>query len=129
MKVINVTIGTKTINDDGKVISIKGDYNGNGRCYKDLDAWNNSTNKFDIIFASEGDLDLLDLGADCCCWTKEGWINYVRNYLIDNDYSNYCTEEFVHYLAEHILYACDWQELSTKLLDIDIEGEYEYHNN
>ena len=33
MKVINVTIGTKTINDDGKVISIKGDYNGNGRCY------------------------------------------------------------------------------------------------
>lgn len=119
MKKIETTIGYRVIEND--TIEYFGGQTDNGECYKDLDAWENGTG---VIYISEYGLqcDTLD-----DAWTRETWLEWVKDTLLKEEYENW-NDDFVEYLAEIILYECDWQDLSTLLNEIDIYEEISFFN-
>lgn len=116
----NVTIGYKEITEND--IRYFGSETDNGMCYKDLDAWKN---KKGIIYIPE--YGLTGNGKDIDdCWYSKDWMNFVKETIENYDIYN---ESFIEHMAEIILQECDWQDLSTKLQELDIEEEYNYFKN
>lgn len=119
MSKVDVTIGYKEIITEKEIKYFGGETN-NGMCYKDLDAWKN---KKGVIYIPEygltdnGKVDIDD------CWYSKEWMNFVKEIIENHDIYD---ENFSKYMAEIILQECDWQDLSTKLQELDIEEEYGY---
>lgn len=119
MRKVDVTIGYKEINTEKEIKYFGGETN-NGMCYKDLDAWKN---KKGVIYIPEygltdnGKVDIDD------CWYSKEWFNFVKETIENYDIYD---ENFSKHMAEIILQECDWQDLSTKLQELDIEEEYAY---
>lgn len=116
---VDVTIGYKEIITEKEIKYFGGGTN-NGMCYKDLDAWEN---KKGVIYIPEygltdnGKVDIDD------CWYSKEWMNFVKETIENYDIYD---ESFSEHMAEIILQECDWQDLSTKLQELDIEEEYGY---
>jgi hypothetical protein len=116
---VDVTIGYKEIITEKEIKYFGGETN-NGMCYKDLDAWKN---KKGVIYIPEygltdnGKVDIDD------CWYSQEWMNFVKETIENYDIYD---ENFSKHMAEIILQECDWQDLSTKLQELDIEEEYGY---
>ena len=96
----------------------------NGMCYKDLDAWENG-NGIIYIPESEGINHGGTISADeideVCAWTKQSWLQYVRDVIEHHNYAVIAAlepsvkEKLVDYIAYNSLYEVEWEELSTFL--------------
>lgn len=108
----------------------------NGYCFKDKYAWRIGKG---VIYMAEYMLEAYDPTDEIMrpdLWTKTSWLNFVRDY-IKSSYDD--TEDFhvadvirdnafIEYIAEAILDMADWCDLSTKLMDCDMNGEFFYEN-
>ena len=118
----NVDCGYWTIENGNK--KYFGDNTDNGMCYKNLSAWHE--NNTDVIYISE--YQLLDLCSgkveESELWTKESWLEWVRDeveyYLDDVN----ITDSFIEYVAYDVLELADWQDLTTLLNEIDLDDLY-----
>ena len=118
-----VTIG-QIVYDDNGILGYELDQSDNGMCYKDLSAWDKGEG---IIYIPES--EGINYGGfipedevDCiCAWTKDTWLEYVKevvDYYNDDNYAVLSAEEqakVIEYIAYNCLCECDWQELSTEL--------------
>lgn len=96
----------------------------NGMCYKDLDAWENG---YGIIYIPESEginydgIISVDEIDEICAWTKQSWLQYVRDVIEHHNYAVIAAlepimkDKLVDYIAYNSLYEADWQELSTFL--------------
>lgn len=125
MREIAVTIGWKLIDDNNNVVGFKCDYTDNGRCYKDISAYDKQTitspiyipecefDEEDIIYVNE--VTQITLAGT---YYAE-WINFVRDVLNDvpevENMSWKDREKIAQYLAKNSLEECDWQSLYTFL--------------
>lgn len=125
MTEVAVTIGWKLIDDNNKVIGFKCDYTDNGRCYKDISAYDKQTIMSPIYIPEyefeEEDIVYVDEVTQI---TEAGtyyaeWINFVRDVLNDvpevENMSWEDREKIAQYLAKNSLEECDWQSLYTFL--------------
>lgn len=120
---IDVEIGYRI--ENGTDVKYFGDNTDNGYCYKDTNAWNNGG----VIYICENALQDAEQGFFCLKWTKKDWLDWVREEIERWELKGW-NENFVEELALSVLQQCDWQELSTRLNEVDIE-EYleEYLSN
>ena len=117
-KKIEVTIGFKTINENG-VETYFGDYTNNGFCYKNIDAFKNGLG---VIYIGEYDFQSeICESTNAMLWYRNNWIKYVKeaclNYLEDkiNEIQECDFMPFIEFCALQILDECDWQDLTTLL--------------
>ena len=89
MTEVAVTIGWKLIDDNNKVVGFKCDYTDNGKCYKDISAYDKQTIMSPIYI------------PECYCE--------------EEDMSWKDREKIAQYLAKNSLEECDWQSLYTFL--------------
>lgn len=124
MKEIRADIGYR-IEDSSFGIKYFGEETDNGICYKDFNAWKNNNG---VIYIGEYELMECNVNkTDYTLWTKSIWVDWVRDILKTEEYKNW-NEDFVEHLAYVIFEMCDWQDLSTKLNEIDIEEEIKWFN-
>lgn len=125
MTEVAVTIGWKLVDDNNNVVGYKCDYTDNGRCYKDISAYDKQTimspiyipecefEEDDIVYVDEV-TQITDAGI----YYAE-WINFVRDVLNDvpevKNMSWEDREKIAQYLAKNSLEECDWQSLYTFL--------------
>lgn len=119
----DVTIG-QIVFDDFEILGYELDQSDNGMCYKDISAWDKGEG---IIYIPES--EGINYGGfipedevDCiCAWTKDTWLEYVKEVVEHHNYEEIATlsaedkELLIEWVAENCLYECDWQELSTGL--------------
>ena len=119
-KRIDVEIGYRIETDNE--VKYFGGYTDNGYCYKDTDAWNNGG----VIYIGEHSLNDSAISFK---WTKKDWLDWVREEIERIELQGW-NENFVEELALSVLEQCDWEDLSTRLNEVDIE-EYlkEYLSN
>lgn len=108
----------------------------NGYCFKDKYAWKIGKG---VIYMAECVLETYEPSDEYLepeLWTKTSWINFVRDY-IKSSYRNtkdfkvddvIRDKDFIEYISEAILDMADWCDLSTKLMDCDMNGEFFYEN-
>lgn len=119
---INATYGYR-IEKNGK-ITYYPEWCGEGECYKDLKAWESGKG---VIYIPEGDFDEHPDGLvpDATAWTRESWIDYVRERMKEDVDSNiWGNEDFVENVAECVLKEVEWEDLSTRVEDIDFEEAF-----
>lgn len=124
-KVIKVTIG-EMIDNGENGYQFKGGETDNGRCYKDMNAWETGIG---FIYMSESEIDEVEeYGIENYSgqlWTRDTWCNWVHAELSYEEYG----WEFSKHIAELILDECDWQDLETLFSEYSmhgtIESEYE----
>lgn len=119
----DVTIG-QIVFDDFEILGYELDQSQNGMCYKDLSAWDKGEG---IIYIAEcdainyGGFISVDDVEEIVCWTKDTWLEYVKevvDYYNDDNYAVLSAEEqakVIEYIAYNCLCECDWQDLSTEL--------------
>ena len=119
----DVTIG-QIVFDDFEILGYELDQSDNGMCYKDLSAWVKGEG---IIYIAEcnginyGGFISVDDVEENVCWTKDTWLEYVKevvDYYNDDNYAVLSAEEqakVIEYIAYNCLCECDWQDLSTEL--------------
>ena len=113
MREIAVTIGWKLIDDNNKVVGFKCDNTDNGRCYKDISAYDKQTIMSPIYipesYFEEEDIVYVDEVTQI---TEAGtyyaeWINFVRGVLNDvpevENMSWENKEKIAQYLAKNSL--------------------------
>ena len=137
-----VTIG-QIVYDNNDILGYELDQSDNGMCYKDLSAWESGKG---IIYIPES--EGINYGGfipedevDCiCAWTKETWLEFVREVIMHHNYEEIATlsaedkELLIEFVAYNCLCECDWQELSTELEgwnweDCIVEIMQEIHDN
>ena len=131
-KQIEKTIGFKSFNDDGTITFGGGDTE-NGTCYKDDFAWEQNNG---VIYISEYQLIDLHTGeiTEDDLWTRKDWVEYVKNYIIDNYKGEDGFEdiiecnEFIEHLACDIFENADWQDLTTLLEEYDYNCDWIFDN-
>lgn len=115
------------------VYKFKGDSTENGWCFKDYSAWKNNTG---VIYI--GEYQLSDYNEGECSyddlWTRESWINFVRD-TIRSNYSDIpdieellACDDFISGLAYDCFEWCDWQDLSTMLYEFDYNDDWVLDN-
>ena len=126
---IYVTIGYKEV-EEGKPTRYYGDYSDNGEFYKDLEAWRKGEG---VIYIGEYELGDYQEGdkKESELWTKDSWIEWVRNFVRVNyasvfDWGKEAMNDtdFIESLAYDCLYNSDWQDLSTILEEFDYNGDW-----
>jgi hypothetical protein len=135
MREIAVTIGWKLIDDKNNVVGFKCDYTDNGRCYKDISAYDKQTIMSPIYIPEcefgEGDIIYVDEPTQI---TMKGtyyaeWINFVRDVLDDvpevENMSWEDREKIAQYIAKNSLEECNWQSLDIFLEHWDWEDSIE----
>ena len=128
MDKIKVDYGSYTMIDED-TIQYEGENTDNGICYKDLSAWHNNKG---VIYI--GEYELLDYNnfpsTKTKFWTKESWVNWVKDYIITTynahtEHKKMChNQKFIEHIAYLILQKADWSDLST-LLD-DYENDFDF---
>jgi hypothetical protein len=135
MEIYNADYGWKGI-DKHNNIMYYGAFTNDGKFYKDYSAWENNNG---VIYISEGQLEDIDAEYkvygkinEFSLWTKQTWIEYVQEWVYDNYEGCYETydditeeeykklindEKFFEYVAYLCLKNCEWQDLSTYLIE------------
>ena len=128
MKEIEVTIGWKVLDDNDNVIGYIPDQSENGFCYKDISAYENNEGIIYIAeceFINSQDMLTIEDANECCSWTKNQWLSYVREVMDDDDIcatlDKETYEKVADYIALNVLNICDWQDLSTYIEEWDFE--------
>lgn len=120
MKVVDVTCGYKKIHSDGSEHYFP-NLTDNGECYKDLNAFENGIG---VIYIGESDLSVETelTSKNPNLWTRTSWMKFVENECykelgdeIIHTIKNYMV--FIEYCSRVILEICDWEDLSTKLIE------------
>lgn len=117
---IEVTIGYKEVAPNG-VETYFGDETEQGRCYKNLQAFENGLG---VIYIGEYELEEGNCeSTNTTLWTRSSWIEYVKElceYNLGKEKIHEISDEcdyfnFIETCALSILQDCDWQDLSTLL--------------
>lgn len=128
-----VTIG-QIVYDDNDILGYELDYSGEGMCYKDLSAWDKGEG---IIYIPEseginyGGFIPIDEIERICAWTKDNWLEFVREVIEHHNYEQIATlsvedkELLIPYIAHNALCECKYQELSHYLEECDWEDNIE----
>lgn len=131
-KQIEVECGRYYIDDNG-ICHYEGDSTANGWCYKDYSAWRNNNG---VIYIGEYELEdsFTKNVEDCNFWTKESWINWVRETIKDY-YSDVpiideilADNDFISDLAYDCFDRCDWQDLTTMFNELDYNDDWVLNN-
>lgn len=126
-KFIEVECGKYAI-DNGKLI-IEGDSTDNGWCFKNYAAWKHNEG---VIYIGEYQLMDYENGdcQECELWTRESWIEWVRNEIADK-YSDYggineilACDDFISGIAYDCFEWCDWQDLTTMFYEFDYNDDW-----
>ncbi len=122
MKKTEVTCGYREEFENGE-IRYHGDSTDNGFCYKNVAAFDKGEG---VIYIGEYSLQDLEQRKDALLWTKDMIINEVQETL-DRAYPDEMAnnKKFVTWLARYILEICDWQELSTYLMELTYDESIE----
>ena len=117
-KKIEVTIGFKTINENG-VETYFGDYTDIGFCYKNIDAFKNGLG---VIYIGEYEFEDNDcISTNSNLWNRTSWIEWVKEKCVEelgdkiHEIEECDFTPFIEFCALQILEECDWQDLSTLL--------------
>lgn len=127
-KKIDVTVGYKIV-EDGKPTRYFAGNNGEGMCYKDLDAYKNDD---DICYISECEFDGEGWSVEYregLGYTKEEIINFVADEIRWNYEGIPACKEFCVHEAECIINEAEWESVGVILDRIDLDEDWEMFNN
>lgn len=124
MKEIEVTIGWKVLDDNDNVVGFKCDYTDNGKCYKDMETFDECDDSTPIYISESAfdDTDFISIeDAERSGWYFGEWLNFVADVVRDSE----CTQDFDDETKNNIIITlhqivyeiCDYQNL-----DIFLEG-------
>jgi hypothetical protein len=114
LTIVDVTCGTKILHND-KPIWYMGGATDNGFCYKDETAFNEQEG---VIYIGEYELQELDENPSTTInflWNYHSWYKHIFEEYVGEDASS----KMMKYIAKSVWEICDWQELSTYLMEWD----------